>query len=116
MIAVRPEGQIHIAVGDENSDSLVFAKRIEGHLTAGSSITGSVTARLNDDRAAKLLGAGSDVQRVQALHVLGGSAGDFLGCRDDIQGPGGRIDGGVPVMPISLGMSQHSPVSLPARW
>ena len=109
---MRPEGQIDIAVVEhENSGSLVFAKRIEGHLTSGSSVPGSRTAGLNDDRAAEFLGATGDIERVQALHIVGVGAGDFLGGRDDIQGPGGRIDGGVLVMPISLGMSQHSPVS-----
>ena len=72
----------------------------------GAPVARAGHARMDHDRPAELLGAGREVERVQSLHVGGRAAAHLLGRRDDVERVRslGSITG-VPVIPISFGMS-----------
>ena len=83
LISVRAEGEIHHTVAEEQPGPLVFMERIERDMAARRSIASAGNAGLNNDRAAKLLGAGCDIESMQPLHVVC----TLLGRGNDVQCP-----------------------------
>ena len=102
---------VELAADKEQSGPLVFGDVVERDPSVDRVHPGTGDVRVDDDRAAGLLGAGRKVQRVKPVNVPGRSAADLLRRRDEVDV---LVDGsitGVPVIPISFGMSSFSPVS-----
>ncbi len=103
LIAVAGEADIDDAVCEQSACALVLAQGVEGEGAAGGAVAAAGHARLDHDRAAELLGAGAEVERVQALHVAGRAAAHFLGLRNDVDRAGCLIDHRCPGDPDLVG-------------
>ena len=83
-VAVAREAEVDVAVQEQQRRALVLVQRVERDAPARRPRSCAGHARLDHDRAAELLGAGRDVERVQSLDVVGRSAGRLLRLRDDV--------------------------------
>ena len=92
VVSVGRESDVNHAVAQEQCRPLVLQKGMERQLSALRSHTGPRHTCLNHHRPAELLGAGSDIESMQPLHIVRIATDDFLGLGDHVQRVARRIN------------------------
>lgn len=92
LISMGRECKIYYSITQEQRSTLILPKRYKRCPATRSPVAIPWHAGLNDNRTAKPLASGSDIERMKPVHIIRRTADYFLSLSDNVERTGSRID------------------------